>query len=138
MQRTLERLGKMTRSLVMVLTLGGTAIAMFLFLNTLARDKVDGWDILLTLFFGLGFIWLAWSGAMAIAGLLLSPWVARVTRIPLGGLQHDPAHRTVLTFPIYNEDPARVFGNLAAMYRALDERGVLADFDFFVGELQIV
>lgn len=131
MKQKLARLGQLTRSLVMVLTLGGTAIAMFLFLNTLARDKVDLWDVLLTLLFGLGFVWLAWSGAMAVAGLLLKPVVARLDHVQLQGAQAQHG-RTVLTFPIYNEDPARVFGNLAAMYRALEERGALENFDFFV------
>ena len=134
MHSMLARLGWLTRVVVMAITLGGTAIAMFLFLNTLARDKVDGWDILLTILFGLGFVWLAWSGAMAVAGLVLSPWVARYGRVDLARdkMLDAAAGRTVLTFPIYNEDPARVFGNLAAMYRALEERGVLHDFDFFV------
>lgn len=132
MHRTLARLGFVTRFLVMILTLGGTAIAMFLFLNTLARDQIDIWDVLLTLFFGLGFVWLAWSGSMAVAGLLLKPWVAVLDRVPLSAAKYAAAGRTVLAFPIYNEDPARVFGNLAAMYRALEDRGVLADFDFFV------
>jgi membrane glycosyltransferase len=37
-----------------------------------------------------------------------------------------------LLFPVYNEDPTRFFSGIEAMYKALEEAGVLDNFTFFI------
>ncbi len=88
--------------------------------------------LLLALFVGC-FLWIAFSFWTAIAG---SAMLLARTRQP--GLRQpaDPAarreSRTAVVMAIFNEDPARVFANMQAIYESVAATGEGHAFDFYM------
>ncbi len=92
--------------------------------------KVGGTTILewaLLVLFVVNFSWiaLAFSSAVLGFGSLLRP------RRPALTIPQALTARTAVIMPIYNEDPSRVFGAVAAMIEDVRASGLIAHFDFF-------
>ena len=96
----------------------------------------DGIEVLegalLALFMAL-FAWIAFAFAGGVAG-----FVQLVRRAPMrldidvDGPLPEPAVRTALLVPVYNEDPKRVFAGLEAILSSLQAVGRASYFDVFV------
>jgi membrane glycosyltransferase len=123
---------------------GGTAfIRLFVFGAAAMLTAFGGWQMyqvvdfgpritalqwLLLSLFVINFSWIAFSFTAAIAGFIsLLLWPSRTRTKPQAKL----AKKTAILMPVYNEAPARVFGAVAAMGKALTEAGQGDAFDLF-------
>ncbi len=82
----------------------------------LARGGLTITEVVIVALVGLTFIWVCLSCVTVALGLmqrLLAPCRSRVAR------RTAPPQTVALLVPIYNEDPAEVFGNAAAMLQEL-------------------
>lgn len=100
------------------------------FTGTFARWRADdgfAWlEWVLIALVALTFFWICLAVSTAAAGL------ARIAlRRPVRHT-HAPAMNVALLVPIYHEDPAEVFGNAAAMMRALAARSGGHAFELFI------
>jgi membrane glycosyltransferase len=119
------------------------AIRVFVFGGAALVTAFGGWQMYQVVDFGpritalqwlllglfvINFSWIAFSFTTAIAGflsLLLNP--IRAGKRPRTALQK----KTAILMPVYNEAPARVFGAITAMGKALTDAGQGAAFDVF-------
>ncbi|MCW5771932.1 MAG: glucans biosynthesis glucosyltransferase MdoH [Rhodospirillaceae bacterium] len=88
--------------------------------------------LLLALFVGC-FLWIAFSFWAAIAGFAML--VARARQPGLTRAPADPGplrSRTAIVMAIYNEEPARVFANIQAIYESVKATGQGQAFDFYM------
>ena len=107
---------------VVLLTLASTALAAVV---TAGTGDALRWPLLAVLSINLLFMALTgWPGVLG-ALLRLRPRPAPAVAEPSG------LSRTALVMPVYEEDPAAVFGAIEAMSRAIAEAG-LRDIDLFV------
>ncbi len=86
---------------------------------------------LFTLLFGL----LAFGASQAFFGFVARRGRgdrATVLRTLPEAPESVPLAPTAIVLPVYNEDPARVFAGLRAIYRSLERTGELGAFDFYV------
>src|SRR5262249_45855436 len=84
--------------------------------------------------FTITFVWIALPFVCGLAGVI-ALWRAH----SVSGLALPPSPctptlttRTALVMPIYNEEPARIFASLQAIYESLAAMGALASFDMFI------
>ncbi|QQR68947.1 MAG: glucans biosynthesis glucosyltransferase MdoH [Alphaproteobacteria bacterium] len=128
------------RAVVFSLAALSTLICTVLWARLLAQNGLSGFDIAQVILFALNFVWVSLFFWTALAGFLrcwrggMTPGLVYPSE-PLcpGQLPQDiGAARAAVLLPIYNEQPARVFANLAAMYQSLEKAGWLAPFDFFI------
>lgn len=106
--------------------LGVTVAATAAFVDGLPATAPLGLSALQGTLFALGFAWLAWNAAVALAGL----WPARRARFPRGPAA--PIGRVAILVPIHNEAPDRVFNNAEAMLADLAAHGARHRFDLFI------
>jgi len=112
--------------------LATTAIATAALHDLLAPNGLDALEAAYLALFALLTFWLALSFWNALVGFL-----AAATRWPQPGLVEPGPdaplpERVAILVPVYNEDPNRVFANIAAIYEGLAARPEGAVFDFFV------
>ncbi|MEX2520374.1 MAG: glucans biosynthesis glucosyltransferase MdoH [Paracoccaceae bacterium] len=82
--------------------------------------------VMLSILFTVTFGWIAFSATQAVAGAIFrSAGPARAVSSPLTA-------RTAIVMPVYNEDPAAVYGALAAMGEALAEIAPRGAFEIFI------
>lgn len=86
---------------------------------------------LFTLLFGL----IAFGASQAFFGFLSRRRRGKLSAI-MRTLPEDPSKvplaPTAILLPIYNEDPARLFAGIRAIYRSVERTGHLANFDFYL------
>ncbi len=117
------------RALVFGLTLGGTAVLLGLLHGFFAKDGLTGLETALLGIIGVTFAWIILTVATIVAALLcrgLRP--AGPTR---NTTQGGPL-TTALLIPVYNESPADVFGNAAAMLADLQRQRTDNRFALFI------
>ena len=130
MSHTLRRV---TFFLLVLLT---TLIAMGLMFSVFQTDGLTTVELILLLLYAILFSWICvsfWTAFMGFFVLLTGRDHGAITRQtgspPDAG---EPAPRTAILMPIYNEDSERVFSGLRAIHQSLADTGQLAGFDFFV------
>ncbi|WP_146568955.1 glucans biosynthesis glucosyltransferase MdoH [Posidoniimonas corsicana] len=105
------------------------------FWRLITPHSVDLADVMVAgIFFGLTSWMLLWTVIATIGAVLLlrepsvQPAHTDDTNVPPG----QPATRTAVLLPTYNEDPRLVFSGLRAMIGSLAQTGQADRFDFFV------
>ncbi len=152
-----EKLARQRRSLLIGGVVASAGVAGCAFVQTLPPDSPRALAVLLDVVFSALFAWVSWTAWTAVAGAVLF-WQTPRSPGPLGpdalhaGLggtdataprpgDQDPhldpneseaAGRTVILFPICDEDTARAFSGLEATYRSLAGTGRLGAFDVYV------
>jgi len=123
------------RAALLALTLATTFVAGSQFLRIFDDHRAELFEIVLLLLFVVSFSWLALSFWSAVGGFLAlglhGPWRALGRR---AGHPPPPPDRgrTAILMPIHNEDTARVFARLQAMYEGLQAARAIDAFEFFV------
>ena len=102
-------------------------VSIVLFDAVVTADGADMVDIVRLALLAVCATWLAWGFVTAMFGLLYVP--PPVPSLAPGEL---PQGRTAILVPVYNEDAAAVFANLAAMHDELVRLGAGHLFDFHV------
>ena len=125
-------LGFLSRAAVLGGSVVTTAIAAWAFGDLLTWGGFGLADGLYVAIFSFLTFWLALSFWNALVGAF-----AAITSWQQPGLVHPLPNgrlpdRTAVLIPVYNEDPNRVFANIAAMYEGLAARPEGRSFDFFV------
>ena len=113
------------------IVVGGTAMTSALAANGFSTLE---W-IQLGLFVVL-FAWIApsfWTSLFGFTVILRGgdPFAITRTLEPWEAGRRLPVH-TAIVVPVFNEDPERVMAGVAAAMSSLEDRGVLADFDFYI------
>ena len=129
--------GSRRRLLLLIIVLIPTVISA----NTMARLLPDRGSILLDTFlvavFTTLFAWISvgfWTSIAGLVILLTKRDSFRVTRT-CDGLDlsiADPAARTAILIPIYNEDVKRVIAGLRTTFASVRQTGSMKRFDFFL------
>jgi membrane glycosyltransferase len=112
-----------------------TVYAIWMMVDVLSTDGFTGVEAILVTLFGINFLWIALSFYASIAGLVIRALgldAISLKRVKPQKPARPLTSRNVILFPIYNEDPARVFAGLSATYQSLSATGHLNSFDFFV------
>ncbi len=113
------------RSGAIILTLGLTAGAAAMFGSIAVADGFDWVDVVRVTLVAFCALWLSWGACTAVLGLIFG-----AEKVPVA--DDAPCGRTAIVIPVYNEAADAVFARLDAMYRAIDDMGVLDTFDFHV------
>ncbi len=124
------------RLLFFVLSFASTAVAAYVMTDILGSDSLTTAETAVIALFSINFLWIALSFYAGLAGL----WLQFSGRDAISlrknvhpAMPDTPLKtRTAIVFPIYQEDPQRVFAGLCATYQSLEATGHLASFDFFV------
>lgn len=123
---------RLRRTIVFTTTLALTAAASSEMYQVLNANRITGLQVALLVVFTINFVWIALPFVHGLIGFL-ALWVGRGVSGITPSLPQSPlTTRTALLMPIYNEEPARVFAGLQAMYESLDALGVLDHFDLFI------
>jgi len=125
------------RTLYLVLVAVTTLFAMDLLYGAYANDGLTPLKIVLLVLYAILILWIAASFWAATLGFWLlltrTDYFARRRRAqaendaPLAGNA-----RTAILMPVYNEDPARVFAGIRAIWRSLRDSSQADIFDFFI------
>ncbi|MHC5653156.1 glucans biosynthesis glucosyltransferase MdoH [Stappia sp. ICDLI1TA098] len=113
------------RAGAIILTLGLTVAAASMFGSVAVADGFDWVDVVRISLVAFCALWLSWGACIGILGLIFPSESVSVS-------DGKPSGRTAIVIPVYNEAADAVFARLDAMYRALDDLGVLSTFDFHV------
>lgn len=92
-------------------------------------------EIAILVLFAILFGWISAGFWTAMAGFLLQCFRGdryMISRTAAADAPLDPAARTAIIMPIYNEDVARVFAGVRATYESLARRGTLEHFDVYI------
>ncbi|WP_119308729.1 glucans biosynthesis glucosyltransferase MdoH [Cohaesibacter haloalkalitolerans] len=114
------------RGFAILASLAIGAIAFMTFLQVVAVNGINLFDIILSGLILISTIWLAWGGMQGMIGLTTSP--ARVSLKKSDRI----TGRSIILMPVYNEDPLMSFTRLAAMERSLKRSDPLADIHFAI------
>jgi membrane glycosyltransferase len=117
-----------------VLVLLPTIVATGFMQEVLPQQGRTWLEVTIALVFGALFGWISIGFWTATIGFLILVGRDRfaITRTIAVETPIPPEARTAIVMPICEEPVQRVFAGLQAMYRALERRGVLSHFDFFV------
>lgn len=122
------------RSLITVVFLLLTGTGILLFADFLWRGGLYGLKYVLLGLFCILFAYLSFGFTTSLFGFISrsrrSSRFHSIDRYRLPVPKKLP--RTALLFPVYNEDPARVFAGLRATFQSLAESGRGNDFDFYI------
>jgi membrane glycosyltransferase len=104
----------------------------------LSANGTTAIEAVILVLFGLTFGWISVSFWTGVAGFLvkllgLDATTLRPTaRFSAEDLDEEIISRTAVVMPICNEDTARVFAGLEAVYRSIKKTGEIEKFDFYV------
>ncbi|KNG92784.1 glucans biosynthesis glucosyltransferase MdoH [Pseudaestuariivita atlantica] len=115
------------RAAIFLPALGTTAWMTGTFARWRADDGFAWLEWVLVGLVALTFFWICLAVSTATVGL-----VRLAMQRPAATDAQPDALRVALLVPIYHEDPAEVFGNAAAMMRALAEAGKAHAFELFI------
>ncbi|HEX4024056.1 MAG TPA: glucans biosynthesis glucosyltransferase MdoH [Steroidobacteraceae bacterium] len=104
-----------------------------LMLDVLRANGLSGLEVAGLVMFMVLFTWIAGAFWTAVAGFLIrligrDPAVLSAAQLPSAPLRS----RTAIVAPIYNEDTARVFAGIEAIWSSLMQQREQGCFDFFV------
>ena len=112
-----------------------TAAGSFLMGDLLWGMPIAWWAWVVWALFTLLFSQIAFGAAQASFGFLSRRRRGNRSAI-MRTLPDDPSTiplaPTAILLPVYNEDPARLFAGLRAIYRSVERTGRVANFDFFI------
>jgi membrane glycosyltransferase len=117
------------RWLFLFLTLTSTAAAVIKLWSVLRSDGVDPGEGLFLFLFTLLFGWISSAFWLALIGVVMRLVEARL--LPLSSAPKDNGSRTAILMPVYNEDVARVFSGVRAIYDSVQDAGETG-FDFYI------
>lgn len=123
---------RLRRAAIFAATCALTFLASYEMYRVLSVSAMTPLQVMLLVVFSITFIWIALPFVCGLAGLFTLWRGCSASGLPLLGEQPVLRSRTALLMPIYNEDAARVFAGLQAIYEELQRLGVLAHFDFFM------
>jgi membrane glycosyltransferase len=115
----------LARLLTILGTLALTGYGVFEMLGIVSFSSMTVLQGVMIVFFAITFVWIAFSAASAVTGVLIPPLRSR-TAPSVGG------SRTALVMPIYNEDPARTTAALYAMAEALAQIDAAQHFEIAI------
>jgi membrane glycosyltransferase len=115
------------RWLFLFLVVLSTAAAVDKFYQVLRIDGIDPLERLFLALFAILFGWITISFWMAVFGAFARLTGARL--LPLADGTAPSSSRTAILMPVYNEDVARVFSGVQAIFDSVAATG---DFDFFI------
>jgi membrane glycosyltransferase len=111
-----------------------TAVAAWSLAQTFPTPHLSALESIIVAIFSVLFSWISFSFLSNIAGFWMlwrrSP--AHRHLEPSSGAAQPLRSRTALVMPICNEEVARCFAGVAAIYQSLGETGELDKFDFFI------
>jgi membrane glycosyltransferase len=123
------------RALFFGLTFASSLIGSFLMLDILKANGVSVLEVLSLLMFFVLFTWISGAFWTAVAGFFVR-LVGRDPALlqPAQVASHVLQGRTAIVIPIYNEDAARVFSGVEAIWGSLQQQpaGQAQSFDFFI------
>jgi membrane glycosyltransferase len=120
------------RWLYLALVLSTTAAGTARLWAVLRIDGIDDLEIALLVLFGILFTWTASAFWLAGIGAYVT-WRGTARAALARPKAGEPIRsRTAIVMPIHNEDVARSFAGLAAVYDSIETTGALAAFDFYV------
>ncbi|MEO3432277.1 glucans biosynthesis glucosyltransferase MdoH [Inquilinus sp. CAU 1745] len=126
--------GAFRRLFVFGFAIATATVAVAQMYAVLAGDGVGWIDILLLALFAASFSWVSlsfWTGIAGFFALLIGRRGAGLVWPEEG--DDSPLHqRTAILMATYNEDAARVFANVQAIYESVAATGHLDAFDFYV------
>jgi membrane glycosyltransferase len=119
------------RILLMLLVLTQTAISIWSLTQTFSSPQLNVLHIAIVLVFAVLFSWIAFSFWTNLAGFYWL-WRNRNAQAHDVDSTQPPRGRTALVMPICDEEVARCFAGIEAMYRSLAGTGEIAKFEFFI------
>jgi membrane glycosyltransferase len=126
---------KSPRSLVLVAVLCSIAAAMGGMADRLSGSSAAWIERMAAVLFVVNFAWISlffWNAAAGFFKLWFG-WKTDGIKWPERQLEAAPlASRNAILMPVHNEDPARVYAGLQAIYESLAQTGFLRSFDFFI------
>jgi membrane glycosyltransferase len=126
----------MRRTILTLLVLAQTALAIRFALVVLPYHGGDALEIAIVCVFAILFTWISIGFWMAIYGFVLRRFggdkQSLCRRHPDEKLQQVTLARTAIVLPIYHEPIERTLGGLRAVFLSLKETGQLEHFDFFI------
>ena len=117
------------RWLFLFLTLTSTAAAVIKLWSVLRSDGLDPGEAFFLFLFTLLFGWISAAFWLALFGVVMRLLEARL--LPLPSAPKDGPSRTAILMPVYNEDVARVFCAVRAIYESVQEAGETG-FEFYI------
>ncbi|HEY5552827.1 MAG TPA: glucans biosynthesis glucosyltransferase MdoH [Opitutaceae bacterium] len=112
-----------------------TAAGSFLMGDLLWGMPIAWWAWVVWALFTLLFGLVAFGASQAFFGFLARRRRGNLSAV-MRTLPDDPSTvplaPTAILLPVYNEDPARLFAGLRAIYRSVERTGHIANFDFFI------
>lgn len=124
------------RRLLFLLLVGSqTLVATYYMTSVLPYHATTALEIALVVAFALSFAWVSTGAWLALFGFFyrrLGGDPKSLERRTRCAGERGSQSRTALVMPIYHEPVATSFAGLAAVYRALERKGVLERFDFYV------
>src|SRR4051812_6453681 len=113
-----------------------TGTASLLMADLLWSAPLAGWGVLVWLLFTLLFALVAFGAAHGFFGFMVrrqggDPCAITRSLLPLEEAE-VPLAPTAIVFPVYNEEAARIFAGLQAVYESVARTGQLEHFHFFV------
>jgi len=130
------RVAKWRRIVLLVLLLVPTFFASGYMASVLPHKGTVWHEIALIIVFTVLFAWISMGFWTALVGFLTL--CSRYNRFYIPGSRPEQQNtstrlpRTAILVPVCNEDSARVFAGIAAIYKSLEQTGKLDRFDFFV------
>ena len=122
------------RVITVIILLTGPAILVMADLHW--RTGFDAWKALHLFLFSLLMVMIALGSAQALVGYWLRRKGGDSLRIAdslePGEAGRAPSTRTAVVMPVCNEEVARVFEGVRAIYGSMERTGKLADCDFFI------
>ncbi|WNV05643.1 glucans biosynthesis glucosyltransferase MdoH [Candidatus Methylospira mobilis] len=126
------------RTLFFSLVVLTTLLAMFMITSAFFQNGLTPQETVLLILYAMLILWVStsfWTALIGFAVLLLGGDPGSIGRMPPRPAPEEgdksPAC-TALVMPIYNEDPARVFSGLRAIYQSLLETGRADEFELFI------
>jgi membrane glycosyltransferase len=129
--------GGMRRTVYMLLVAMTTLFAMSLLFAAYDSDGLTPLEIVLLVLYAILILWVASSFWSACVGFLLlftryDYFARRRNAVAIDATPLPDAARTAILMPVYNEDPARVFAGVRAIWQSLQATAEPDIFDFFV------
>ncbi|MGH7872028.1 MAG: glucans biosynthesis glucosyltransferase MdoH [Candidatus Binatia bacterium] len=123
------------RLLLTALVLGQTAVACWSLARTFPGPTLSGLELVIVANFAILFSWLSfsfWSTVMGFAKLWRNTEVRSFSDVSRDEPGQSLRTRTAVLMPICNEEVARCFSGIEAIYRSLAATGALDHFDFYM------
>ncbi|MGE0734277.1 MAG: glucans biosynthesis glucosyltransferase MdoH [Alphaproteobacteria bacterium] len=131
-----KRTAILRRGALSFLTVATTLFTTLQLATVLIGDEIDTLDLVMLVLFALCFSWITFSFWTTLAGFVAmhlrrsaSPGLCWPTDAETA---KPLATETAIVMPIYNEDTAKVFANVQAIYESLEKTGHAGAFDFYI------